>query len=480
MKLRRLSLGASAIAFSSAVKVLVQVAVLPIIGHALGPHVYGQLALVAPFVFFSMMIAESGLGACIVRAAEVTPALEGTIFCFSASLSMFFLAVFALLAYPLGRYLNEPMFPALLMGMSAIMILASFNIVPAALLLRAKKYNWIAASDITSSVGSLAGVGLGIALGWGAWSLVAQQVVLWVCKVATVTMGAKSRPRFSFSWAILKESMRFGSRVTAGSIITFFARNTDNLLIGRFLGTQALGFYALAFQIVQLPEMIIAGSVYYTLFVGTSEAVREGRSSKPQFLGILRGIMLVGMPMMAGMAATANLSVPWVMGDQWLPSVRLLVLLSPQGLSLTVWAAMAGVLYGLGRADTLFRAEAISSGATILAILATARLGSDAVAIGVSLTALILPAFGTRVIARECGIAGREFLKAAASPVASALLMGGGVAALQYLLPADLPRIAALATCVLAGMVIYAASLLLLFRDNLAEDIAEIRQVMRR
>ena len=65
-------LGTTVMALASTLRVITQIAVLPIIGHILGPHAYGQMALVSPFIFFAMLLAESGLGICIVRAERVT------------------------------------------------------------------------------------------------------------------------------------------------------------------------------------------------------------------------------------------------------------------------------------------------------------------------------------------------------------------------------------------------------------------------
>ena len=475
---RHLSIGAAAIALASALRITVQVAVLPVIGRILGPDVYGQMALVAPFIFFSMILVESGLGACIVRAGHVTPALEGTVFCFSAVLSLVFIGLFALVAHPLGIYLQQPEVPGLLMGLSSILLLASFNIVPAALLLRARQYNWIAASDVASSLGSVAGVALGIYLGWGVWSLVAQQIAFWTFKVLVVSIGSRSYPRLIFQWAVLKQNMQFGSRLTATGIVSFLARNIDNVLIGRFMGTQALGFYALAFQIVSMPPMIVSGSAYYTLFAGTSEAARSGHSPKPQFLAVMRAIMLLCMPAIVGMAATANLSIPLIMGDPWTSSARLIVLLAPLGLCQTLAATMSGVLNGLGRAGTMLKAELVSGVATIIAIVATARLGSEAVAIGVSATALLLPWMALRVVMRECDIGGREILRAVASPSIAAMIMGLCVTLLQQILPASWPRFVDLIACIAAGGVLYLAALLVLLQGRVSENIADIRRLL--
>jgi O-antigen/teichoic acid export membrane protein len=180
------------------------------------------------------------------------------------------------LAYPVGRLLGEPLFPPLLVGMSSILLLAAMNIVPAALLVREKR-NCIALSDLALTLGSVAAVAAGIVLGWGVWSLVAQQIALWVCKVAVVTIGSRSRPQFAFRWNIIKENISFGSNLTASSIVSFIPRNIDNVLIGAFMGAETLGYNALDFQIVGLPAAVVGGSVYYTVFSGTSEVCLVAR-----------------------------------------------------------------------------------------------------------------------------------------------------------------------------------------------------------
>ena len=185
------------------------------------------------------------------------------------------------------------------------------------------------------------------------------------------------------------------------------------------------------------------------------------------------------MPAVVGLAATANLSVPLVLGDAWKPSARLIVLLVPLGLCQTVGAAMAGVLNGLGRADTLLKAELVSSGATILAILAGVTAGTDAVAVGVSLTALSFPMIAMRVIARRCDIGAREVLRATGSPVAASLLMGAGIVALQRVLPDTVPRSLDLAICVGAGVVLYPGILVAVFRERLGQDLSDMKFVVR-
>jgi O-antigen/teichoic acid export membrane protein len=471
-------LGTTVMALASTLRAMIQITILPIIGRILGPHAYGQMALVSPFIFFSMLLAESGLGICIVRAERVTKELEGTIFCFSASFSFFLFTLFATLAYPVGHLVREPLFPALLLGMSSILLLATLNIVPAALLLREKRYNWIALSDLVSTLGSVAAVATGIFLNWGVWSLVAQQIALWVCKVAVVTIGSRSRPHFLFRWNIIKENISFGSNLTASLVLSFIARNIDNVLIGAFLGTETLGFYALAFQIVGLPATIMSGSVYYTVFSGTSEAWRKGDPSPDHFLKALRGVLLLSAPAMIGLAITAPLSIPLILGDKWLPSVPLLICLMPLGLVQAMWAPVSGVLIGFGRSDLIFKLGLIGSSATIATIFFGISFGSMAVALGVSLASILSWSLASRAALQQCNASFKSALRATSVPLIAAFLMGCVVIAVQETQFTELPLGIRLTVSIAVGILAYGLILIGLFRDHISDDMAMVRTAL--
>ena len=470
--------GTVAMAGASVLRIAIQIALLPLIGRLLGPVAYGQIALVAPFVFFAMTLAESGLGTCLVRADEATPALQGTIFCFSTALSLTIILAFAALAYPLGAVVHEPAFPALLMGMSVILLLAAVYIVPAGLLLRAKRYDIMALSDVASTVAGLLAVGLGIWSGWGVWSLIAQQIALWTAKLVVVTFAARWWPVFLFSRRLLADNLKFGMSLTASAIVGLISRNIDNILIGAFMGTLTLGFYALAFQIVVLPQMVFSGSIYYTTFQRVAAAHRLGAASPQPFLRMLRGSLLIGMPMVIGLVATAPVSIRLMLGERWEPSILVVLLLTPFGMAQTIWPILSGVLTGQGRSGTILKLGLIGSVATILAIFAGLPFGSAGVAIGVSLSALFGVALPLRSIATSYGLSLSAILGPFVPAVTSALVMGGGVLALEPFVLARMNPALALATLVAVGIVAYAIVLLGLFHRHVASDVDMFRAAL--
>ena len=468
-------IGTTAMAATSVLRVAIQILILPIIGRLLGPQAYGQVALVSPFVFFAMMLAESGFGACIVNANEVTKELEGTVLCFSAGLSTLIILLFAIFAYPAGMVMHEPMFPFLLISMSSILLLAAFAIVPTALLLRAKRYDFVALSDVASSVGSIVGVGIGIWLGWGVWSLVVQQITLWTAKVLVLVIAAHWRPTFVFRRNVLNEHMAFGSRLTGSNILSFVARNIDNVLIGTFMGAQTLGYYALAFQIVGLPSMVLSDLVYFTVLTNTSEARRKNEFTLDFILKILRGSLIIGAPTIIGLAVTASISVPLLLGDKWEPTSNLVVLLAPLGLQQIITAMTTGVIMGLGRSDLILKLNVISSSLTVAAIIAGVFISSSVVAIGVSLAAVATSYLHLKAVAYEGKLPLRIIGKAMFAPFLASIVMGTVVYILQSIVPFKWPLIVQLPLSIGMGIVSYGTILFCFFHDSLSADITMVR-----
>ena len=73
------------------------------------------------------------------------------------------------------------------------------------------------------------------------------------------TMRGVLRPNARFGQ--LAGLLSFGGWVLANNILNFLARNSDNLLIGAWLGAAAVGVYGLAYQFMLAPLMAITWPV---------------------------------------------------------------------------------------------------------------------------------------------------------------------------------------------------------------------------
>ena len=97
-------------------------------------------------------------------------------------------------------------------------------------------------------VGGVVGIAAAF-LGYGAWAIVGQQIVIAVVSTFLIWFASPWRPHLVFSRASLRSMIGFSGNVFLTRILFYVNRNADNLLIGRYLGPTALGPYALAYNV---------------------------------------------------------------------------------------------------------------------------------------------------------------------------------------------------------------------------------------
>ena len=85
---RRVVLGTLALTVVNVLKLVMQIAVLPILARLLGPSAFGLVALAMPIILLANMVSDAGLGNALVRARDSSKDLESTIFWFSLAMSI--------------------------------------------------------------------------------------------------------------------------------------------------------------------------------------------------------------------------------------------------------------------------------------------------------------------------------------------------------------------------------------------------------
>ena len=89
--------------------------------------------------------------------------------------------------------------------------------------------------------------------GLGYWSLVLNSITASVFNVVGAWLILRWIPGFPKLNAEIFSMVKFGSDVVGFNVINYFARNLDNILIGRFHGSLSLGLYSKAYQLLMMP-----------------------------------------------------------------------------------------------------------------------------------------------------------------------------------------------------------------------------------
>jgi PST family polysaccharide transporter len=342
--------------------------------------------------------------------------------------------------------------------------------VPNALISREGKFTLFAVGDVMAGLSSSAVAIVAALAGAGAWSLVIQQCVLWVVKVSWLMPVSGFRPMLVCRPHLAWPYLGFGLNSVGANLADFGNKNLPTVVIGGLIGIAAAGHYSMAYQIVRVPEMIISGPLYLSIFASVARWGDDRVATVPLALRGLRGIVTVLAPLFCGLALVAHLAVLLLLGPAWAQTAPILILLTPAGFLLCAYSFIGAILMGLGRSEYQFRLTVLSGCFLAVGTLLGARYGGEGVAAGFSIgAALALPAY-LFVLSKQLLTPMRVIAREVVSPFVATLAMAVAVIALMQKLPAWNPalQLSSLAVC---GFVSFALVLALISGRQLWRDL---------
>lgn len=356
--------------------VVIQLAITMVLARILTPEQYGTVAIVTVFSSFFAILADMGVSTAIVQYKDLTKQDFDALFFFSAVLGLGLSAVFCLLSLPISMvYADGELVP--LCCLTAVSILFNtLNMVPNGMLLREKRFKTISVRLVVVSVAAgAAAIALAL-MDFGCYALVWNVILtsffifLWNWSATRVTFG---NPHFGQP---VKRIFRYSSFQAGFSMVNYFARNLDNLLVGAMMGTAMLGYYDKAYKVMQYPLNYLTGIFSNVLQPYLSEYQNDKARLYESWLSICRILSLVGM-FVSAMIVTFPEEILLVMfGEQWLMAAPALGML---GLSVGVQmvnSTSGAIFQSAGRTDILFRSGLICTGISVAAILIGVATGS--------------------------------------------------------------------------------------------------------
>ena len=172
--------------------------------------------------------------------------------------------------------------------------------------MRQMRFKAIALIEISAAfVGLLVACGLA-ASGFGYWSLVAMHLAIFATTLVMTWLLSGWRPSPPRRGSGVRPMLLFGAHLSVSSVMGRLAVGSDEILIGRFSGAEALGFYTRAAALSFRPlEQLLSPSgsiVIPVLSRMQSDSVRYRRT----FIHIQQAIAILCFLLMAPLTALAE------------------------------------------------------------------------------------------------------------------------------------------------------------------------------
>ena len=289
---------------------------------------YGLMAVIyTTFDLASVFTLKHGISAKVIQAAvEDVKVIANTCYWLNWILCGSLFLLQCLIAFPIAYFYQNTtlLFPICITAL--VYLFMPLFTVNSALIERENKLKVIAICNAGQSfVNNLIIITLAF-LGMGVWSIVWGLVLSMPVWIIVTWKYSDWRPPKNFSLERWQEIVNFGKNILGVTILKRLRMNIDYLLVGRFLGVEALGLYFFAFN---AGSGIITNVVYAftsALFPHLCE-VRENKTQlKKQFLSSLKSIALTIIPLIILQCSLAPLYVPIIFGQKWASAVPILVM----------------------------------------------------------------------------------------------------------------------------------------------------------
>jgi PST family polysaccharide transporter len=414
-----------------------QLLVLVILARLLSPADFGLATAGLVVVGFSTIFSQLGIGPAVVQRLELRPAHLRCAFTLSVLLGLLFGGLIWLAAPAVAAFFRLDDLTPLLRALAFVFPLQGVSMVADSLLQRELRFRWLAAVEVAAVALGYGVVGVAFAaLGFGAWALIGACLAQNGLRTVLLLILRPHPIRPLLEHRACGELLYFGGGYTAASFSNYLAGQGDNLVVGRWLGAEALGVYGRAYQLMAGPAVLFGNVLDRVLFPAMAQLQRHPEHLAEAYRRGVALIALVMLPASAVLVVLAPELVQVVLGPAWHEVVLPLQILG------------AGMLFRTGCkiSDSLVRATGAVYGRTwrqtayALLVLAGAWVGHfwgiPGVAVAVFLTLVANFLLMAQLSLRLAAMSWRTFCYAHLPGLALAVLAAGSVGATAALLRA--------------------------------------------
>jgi O-antigen/teichoic acid export membrane protein len=446
--------------------------IFAILAHLLEPVDFGLVALAAIFVALGQLLSDQGLGDAVIQRRELTRRQLDTAFWAALATGIALSIAGFLLSGPIAALLHEPRLEQILQVLSLVFVFAALNSIQMALLRRELNFRSLAMRRLAAvAVGGVVGIVLAVWFHAGAWALVGQQMASSAMSVVMLWAASPWRPSFSFSAPDFRSLFAFGLNVLASDFLGFLSRNMDNLLVGVFLGPEQLGFYAVAYRILDTSQTLLVSASRRLVFPSFARLQHDLDRVSRAYLRLARSSSALILPGYIGLALVAHEAIVVLFGQKWAPSAAAASLLFLIGPVLTVQAFSGAVWNAVGHPEVTLRFRLVSTITNVVGFVIAVLVFKTIVAVAAAFVIrgyLFLPLnlYWMRVYA---GVSVRDQLLRLKGVGAATALMVVAVLGVKFVLLGNVHAAILLAAELAVGVAAFGLGLWLVERSLLKE-----------
>jgi len=378
--------------FSTALTMLATMARVMILTRLLAKSDFGLVSITNMVIALCATFTDLGFASVIMYKQSFTVREFSSLYWIQFILFVFIYAVLLLLSPLIASFYDEPVLSFILPIAALSVIFQAIGKLYDSVLQKRYQFKKLAFRNIISIIVSLIFAIYLAIKGYGVYSLIYSTLTqIIIINIWNFISGIKiQRLKFIIDLDVAMPLIRIGIYQTGTRILDFFSGKLDVMIIGKLLGTEALGIYDLSKELVfKLVDFIrtVVSKVALPILSNNNE---DDNTVRLRFLQITRVVAFLCIPICTTVAVFSKDVVRAVYGDGYIETVPLVSIFAIVTMitSISSFFDMLGI--AKGRTDLNFKNTIYRIIITTPIIIITSLISINAVAWGQLIATLLM------------------------------------------------------------------------------------------
>ncbi|MDD2636670.1 MAG: MOP flippase family protein [Bacteroidales bacterium] len=277
---------------------LFQLLQVSILTRFLPKEAFGLVAMALFVVQFSNIFVDMGMTSAILHRQNATKNEYSSIYWLNIFISLFLYGILFFSAPVIARFYNEPELRMLVPILGTNLLLMASGRQHRTIMQKQFQFKAIAITELSSFfLGLIAAIILAIN-NFGVYSLVYSTLLAaFISNSSFLIQNLRLNPiRLHFRLKETKPFLKIGGFTMGSTLLDFFSREIDVLIIGKMLGAESLGVYSLAKQIVRKLFSVINPIIITVLSPLLSSIQKEKERLKATYLKVIKYLAYINFP----------------------------------------------------------------------------------------------------------------------------------------------------------------------------------------
>jgi O-antigen/teichoic acid export membrane protein len=403
-----------------------------ILARLILPEHFGLVSMVMALTIFAERLKHLGLSSATIQHKDITHEQVSTLFWINTGMGLLIAAVIVGLSPVIASFYSEPRLIPISLALSLTFVFSGLNVQHEALLRRQMRFRDLAIIQVTSNVFSI-WLAIELALrGYTYWALVWREVARPAVEIIGFWLACRWWPGLPKLSSGVRPLLQVGRNIVSSESMYWFSRSVDQVLLGRFAGTHALGLYRQAFQLIALPMTQLCnpvGAVTLPSLITLRDQPDRYRRYFEKIVGLL---FFLAFPLVTYMAIFSEDIIGTVLGNKWTAAAGIFRVLALAALAEPVVAICGMVMMTQGKTALLFRWSVMYGISLVTGFLIGVKWGAIGVAIGYMVAQYLVMAPSLWLSFRGTPVSINVFMKAISKPALFSAILGAVLIFLNY------------------------------------------------